>query len=145
LHNILTLVIPHIGLTRDEHEEKIIKQIKKNNIEYDLIILAGYMRILSKEFIENLGKPILNIHPSLLPAFPGLNVQKKALDSGVKYTGCTVHLVSEDVDAGRILGQKVVPILDNDTEESLSQRILEQEHILYSEVIGDIIDNKIQI
>lgn len=134
-------VVPHVGKTRQEHENKVLETIK--DVQFDLVILGGYMRILSPEFIQSLSKPILNIHPSLLPAFPGLHAQKQALDYGVKYSGCTVHLVNEIVDGGKILGQKVVPVLENDSEGSLSARILEQEHILFSEVLNEIITNKI--
>ena len=135
--NYLTVsVIPHHQLTREEHEKAVLRELE--SLDLDLICLAGYMRILSPTFIQNIGVPIINIHPSLLPAFPGLNAQKQALDYGVKYSGCTVHLVNEEVDGGKILDQEVVPVLDEDTEATLSARILEKEHELYPKVLFDI-------
>ena len=109
----------------------------------DLICLAGFMRILGKNFIQAFPKKIINIHPSLLPAFPGLNVQKKALEHGAKFSGCTVHFVNEEVDGGPIILQSTVPIFDEDDANSLSERILEQEHIIYPEAIRLIIEKKI--
>ena len=103
------------------------------------------MQILSKKFINKWQNRIINIHPSLLPAFPGLNVQKKALEHGAKFSGCTVHFVNEEVDGGTIILQSVVPILDEDDIESLSKRILEQEHIIYPEAIRLIMENSIKI
>lgn len=108
------------------------------NYEYDLIALAGYMKILSKKLIVAVGKPIINIHPSLLPSFKGLHPQRQALEYGVKYTGCTVHVVTPDVDSGRILGQRIVSVFPDDTVESLSTRILQEEHELYSSVLMEI-------
>lgn len=113
--------------------------------EIELICLAGFMRVLSSEFITRFPNRIVNIHPSLLPAFPGLAAQKQALDYGVKYTGCTVHFVDEGVDTGPIIGQRVVPVYDNDTVESLSARILEQEHSLYPEVVGWIAKGRVSV
>lgn len=121
---------------REEQEKEIIKKLEK--YDYDLIALAGYMRILSSKFIEEIKHPIINIHPALLPSFPGLHAQRQALDAGVKISGCTVHIVDESVDGGKILGQKAVEIQDNDTEDSLSDRILVYEHILYSEILNKI-------
>lgn len=111
----------------------------------DLICLAGFMRILGKNFISAFRGKIINIHPSLLPAFPGLNVQKKALDYGVKFAGCTVHFVDEEVDAGMVILQAVVPVHDNDNEETLSRRILDQEHIIYPKAIQAIAENRLTI
>ena len=124
------------------YEEKMIELLQSKFV--DLICLAGFMRILGKKFIEAFSGKIINIHPSLLPAFPGLNVQKKALEHGVKFSGCTVHFVNEEIDGGPIIKQAVVPIHDEDSIESLSKRILEQEHIIYPEAIQLIIENKIK-
>ena len=106
-----------------EHEQEILRQL--DSYQFDLIVLAGYMRILSEKFVSQFQHRIINIHPSLLPSFPGLNAQRQALEYGVKVTGVTVHLVDNEVDSGKILNQKCVPVLDGDTEESLSQRVLE--------------------
>ena len=124
------------------YEEKMIELLQSKFV--DLICLAGFMRILGKKFIETFSGKIINIHPSLLPAFPGLNVQKKALEHGVKFSGCTVHFVNEEIDGGPIIKQAIVPIHDEDSVESLSKRILEQEHIIYPEAIQLIIENKIK-
>ena len=124
------------------YEEKMIELLKSKSV--DLICLAGFMRILGKNFIEAFSGKIINIHPSLLPAFPGLKVQKKALEHGVKFSGCTVHFVNEEIDGGPIIKQAIVPIHDEDSVESLSKRILEQEHIIYPEAIQLIIENKIK-
>ena len=124
------------------YEEKMIELLQSKFV--DLICLAGFMRILGKKFIETFSGKIINIHPSLLPAFPGLNVQKKALEHGVQFSGCTVHFVNEEIDGGPIIKQAIVPIHDEDSVESLSKRILEQEHIIYPEAIQLIIENKIK-
>jgi phosphoribosylglycinamide formyltransferase-1 len=116
------------------YEKKMVEIIK--GFDCDLVCLAGYMRILSPEFLNSWGKDVINIHPSLLPAFPGLDAQKQALEYGVKFSGCTVHFVDEGMDTGSIIGQRVVPVLDTDDEESLSARILAEEHKLYSEVVN---------
>lgn len=140
-HNIPEFAIDKAGLERDDHEMKVMETVQQ--IEYDLVILAGYMRILSVVFINSLEKPILNIHPSLLPSFKGLHAQKQALEAGVKVSGCTVHLVNEVLDGGKILDQVCVRVEEYDTVTTLSDRILVQEHILYSRVVQDIIDGKI--
>ena len=111
----------------------------------DLICLAGYMRILGKSFIQEFQGKVVNIHPSLLPAFPGLDAQRKALEAGVKFSGCTVHFVNEQVDAGPIILQSAVPVYDSDDTEKLSQRILEQEHIIYPKAIKLVMENKLVI
>ncbi len=116
------------------YENKMVEIIK--GFDCDLVCLAGYMRILSPEFLNSWGKDVINIHPSLLPAFPGLDAQKQALEYGVKFSGCTVHFVDEGMDTGSIIGQRVVPVLDTDDEESLSARILAEEHKLYSEAVN---------
>lgn len=109
----------------------------------DLVCLAGFMRLLGKEFLQAFPRRILNIHPSLLPAFPGLNAQKQALEYGVKFSGCTVHLVDEGIDTGPVILQASVPVYDNDDEESLSRRILEQEHLLYPRAIQLLVEGKL--
>jgi len=124
-------------------EKKIFELLKEKNIE--LIVLAGFMRILSPNFIKNYPAKIINIHPSLLPAFPGLNAQKQAVDYGVKYSGCTVHFVNQEVDSGPIISQRVVPVKVNDTPASLSERILKEEHKLLPEIIKIIAEDRIEI
>ena len=133
---------PKIFPNKATYEKKMVELLRSKSV--DLICLAGFMRILGKKFIEAFPGQIINIHPSLLPAFPGLNVQKKALEHGVKFSGCTVHFVNEEIDGGPIIKQAVVPIHDKDSIESLSKRILEQEHIIYPEAIQLIIENKIK-
>ena len=141
-HGLETIFLdPKTFTNRDDYEDKMIEILQSKSI--DLICLAGFMRILSKKFIQTFPKKIINIHPSLLPAFPGLNVQKKALEYGAKFSGCTVHFVNEEVDGGPIILQSTVPILDEDDTESLSGKILEQEHIIYPEAIRLIIEKKL--
>ncbi|QPJ66377.1 MAG: phosphoribosylglycinamide formyltransferase [Candidatus Nitrohelix vancouverensis] len=118
---------------KTEYETALIDELNAHSI--DIVCLAGYMKILGKEFIDAFRGRIINIHPSLLPAFPGLNAQKQALDYGVKFSGCTVHYVDEGVDSGPIIMQSVVPVYDNDDESALSARILEQEHIIYARAL----------
>ena len=115
-----------------------------NRYDCGLVCLAGYMRILSPSFLKAWKKDVINIHPSLLPAFPGLDAQKQALEYGVKFSGCTVHFVDEGMDTGLIIGQKVVPVLETDDEETLSKRILKEEHILYTEVVNKYAQGKIK-
>ena len=131
---IETLVIERRGRPRAEHDREIVTALRARNV--DMICLAGYMRVLSREFIEAFRGRILNIHPSLLPSFPGLDAHQQALAHGVKWTGCTVHFVDESLDGGPIIAQRPVPVHDDDTVESLSARILEQEHELYSEAVS---------
>ena len=126
-----------------EYDKALVLKLKEFSV--DLICLAGYMRILGEEVIQTFEKKIINIHPSLLPAFPGLNAQKQAIDHGVKFSGCTVHFVDSGVDSGPIIIQTVVPIYDNDDQKSLSKRILEQEHYLYPKAIKMIQENKIRL
>jgi len=128
---------------RDDYEKQMIELLQTKSI--DLVCLAGFMRILGKKFIDAFSGKIINIHPSLLPAFPGLNVQEKALQHGVRFSGCTVHFVNEEVDGGAIISQAVVPILDADDTQSLSDRILEQEHIIYPEAIRLIIEDRLEL
>jgi phosphoribosylglycinamide formyltransferase-1 len=127
------LVIPSKGKAREEHDREVVAALRDHQV--DLVCLAGYMRLLSPWFVQQFPKRILNIHPSLLPAFPGLDAQKQAFDYGVKVSGCTVHFVDENLDHGAIIVQKVVPVLDSDDDHTLATRILEQEHIAYSEAI----------
>lgn len=122
------------------YDRAIIQLLQSKSV--DLICLAGFMRILGKEFIQSFRDKIINIHPSLLPAFPGLHPQKRALESGAKFSGCTVHFVNEDVDAGPVILQATVPVHGTDTVEALSQRILEQEHIIYPKAIQLCIQNQ---
>jgi phosphoribosylglycinamide formyltransferase-1 len=136
---IATLVIPRAGRSRPEHDCEILAELKMRQI--DLVCLAGYMRVLSAEFIEAYRGRILNIHPSLLPAFPGLNAQQQALAHGAKVTGCTVHYVDETLDGGPIIAQREVPINPEDDVESLSARILAEEHQLYAEAVTKVLSN----
>ena len=136
-------LIPSKGRVRDEHDAEVIAALKEAQV--DLVCLAGYMRLLSAEFVRAFHRRILNIHPSLLPAFPGLDAQKQALEYGVKVSGCTVHFVDEHLDHGPVILQKTVPVLDTDDERSLSARILEQEHIAYSEAVGLVLSGEIEI
>ena len=141
--NIETLVIERGRRTRHEHDREIIGTLAERQI--DLVCLAGYTRLLSKGFIDHFRNRILNIHPSLLPAFPGLHAQRQALDYGVKWSGCTVHFVDETLDGGVIINQIVVPVFSNDTEETLSERILAEEHLLYPKAVARIIKGDYQI
>lgn len=140
---IETKVILSKGKAREDHDKEVVEELKKHNV--DLICLAGYMRLLSPWFVKQFPQRILNIHPSLLPAFPGLEAQQQAFAYGVKVTGCTVHFVDEELDHGAIIVQKAVPVLDGDDEHSLSARILEQEHIVYSEAINLVLAGKYKI
>ncbi|HKE55241.1 MAG TPA: phosphoribosylglycinamide formyltransferase [Pyrinomonadaceae bacterium] len=137
---LTTLVFERRGRKREEHENEIIKALCEHSI--DLVCLAGYMRLLSPNFIAAFAGKILNIHPSLLPSFPGLDAQQQALAHGVKWTGCTVHFVDDTLDGGPIIAQRIVPVLDQDSVETLSARILEQEHQLYSEAVALVLQNK---
>ncbi|HVS80896.1 MAG TPA: phosphoribosylglycinamide formyltransferase [Pyrinomonadaceae bacterium] len=134
---IETLVIERRGRKREEHDREIIAALRAKNV--DLVCLAGYMRVLSREFVAAYRGRILNIHPSLLPAFPGLDAQRQALEHGVKSTGCTVHFVDETLDGGPIIAQRVVPVDETDTVESLSARILAEEHKLYPETMSVVL------
>lgn len=136
---IKTLVIERRGRSREDHDREIAKALRERQI--DIICLAGYMRLLSPEFIASFRNRILNIHPSLLPDFPGLHPHKEALDAGVASSGCTVHYVDETLDGGPIIAQRAVPVLPGDTEESLAARILEQEHKLYAEAVARVIES----
>lgn len=137
------VLIPSKGRVREEHDAEVIAALKQAQV--DLICLAGYMRLLSPDFIRAFPHRIINIHPSLLPAFPGMDAQKQALEYGVKVTGCTVHFVDEHLDHGAIILQKTVPVLDGDDVHTLSARILEKEHTAYSEAIGLLLSGEIEI
>jgi len=136
-------VLPSAGLDREIYDRQLVTELEKNDV--GLVCLAGYMRILSGYFIHRFPMRILNIHPSLLPAFPGLDAQHQALEHGVKFSGCTVHFVDDGLDSGPILRQAVVPVLDDDSAESLSARILEQEHRIYSEAIALALSGRYRI
>jgi phosphoribosylglycinamide formyltransferase-1 len=136
-------LIPSKGRVREEHDADVIAAL--HHAQVDLICLAGYMRLLSPHFIQAFPNRIVNIHPSLLPAFPGMDAQKQALEYGVKVTGCTVHFVDEHLDHGPIILQKTVPVLDGDDVHSLSARILEQEHAAYSEAISLLLSGEVEV
>jgi phosphoribosylglycinamide formyltransferase 1 len=137
------LVVPSKGKPREQHDREVVATLREHQV--DLVCLAGYMRLLSPWFVQQFPNRILNIHPALLPAFPGLEAQKQAFDYGVKVSGCTVHFVDADLDHGAILVQKVVPVLDTDDEHTLAARILEQEHIAYTEAIRMVLEGKFTI
>lgn len=134
------MVIPSKGVPREQHDQQVVAALREHGVE--LVVLAGYMRLLSPWFVGQFPSRILNIHPSLLPAFPGLDAQKQAFDYGVKVSGCTVHFVDADLDHGAIILQKTVRVLDSDDDHALAARILEQEHIAYSEAIGIVLEGK---
>ena len=137
------LVIESKGKERQQHDREIVAALKEAQV--DLIVLAGYMRLLSPWFCQQFPNRILNIHPSLLPAFPGLDAQKQAFDYGVKVSGCTVHFVDEALDHGAIILQKTVPVLNTDDDHTLAARILEQEHIAYTEAIRIVLEENFEI
>jgi len=136
-------LIPSKGKSREQHEAEVMAALREKQV--DLVCLAGYMRLLSPEFVRAFPGRILNIHPSLLPAFPGLEAQRQALQHGVKVSGCTVHIVDEDLDHGPIVVQKMVPVLAGDDVESLSQRILQQEHVAYTEAINLMLSGEYRV
>ncbi|HJZ99871.1 MAG TPA: phosphoribosylglycinamide formyltransferase [Candidatus Solibacter sp.] len=138
-----TRVISSKGRVREEHDAEVAAALKEAGV--DFVCLAGYMRLLSPEFVHAFPNRILNIHPSLLPAFPGLDAQKQALEHGVKISGCTVHFVDEHLDHGPIILQKAVPVLDGDDDHTLAGRILEQEHIAYSEALRLLVSDEIEV
>ena len=138
-----TLCIPSKKRVREEFDSDVVAALNEHSV--GLVVLAGFMRIFSTVFLDAFPYGILNIHPALMPAFPGLEVQKKALEHGVKFSGCTVHLVTSMLDDGPIIKQAVVPVLDSDTVETLSQRILNEEHRIYSEAIALILSGKCEL
>jgi len=141
--DVESVVVERKGRTREEHDAAILKELKDRGVE--LVCLGGYMRLLSCDFIQAFPNRIVNIHPSLLPAFPGLDAQRQALQHGVKISGCTVHFVDEALDNGAIILQKVVDVRDDDTEETLSTRILGQEHEAYVEAVRRIVTGRVSI
>jgi len=136
-------VIPSKGLEREAYDKLVVAALKEKKV--DLVCLAGYMRLLSPYFVSAFPGRIVNIHPSLLPAFPGLESQRQALEHGAKFSGCTVHFVDENLDAGPIILQAVVPILDDDTESTLSERVLREEHRIYSEAVRIVLEGRYRI
>jgi phosphoribosylglycinamide formyltransferase-1 len=146
-YHVPTKVIPPEGLKGWDYDQKVVTVLKEHGVtpESGLVCLAGFMRIISPEFVRQYRMRIINIHPALLPSFPGLHAQKQALDAGVKITGCTVHFVDEGVDSGPIILQRAVPVMDDDTEDTLSARILEQEHQLYPEAVRLFCEGKLKV
>jgi phosphoribosylglycinamide formyltransferase-1 len=140
---LATKVIPSKGLERETYDRQVVAALTEAKV--DLVCLAGYMRLLSPYFVAAFPQKILNIHPSLLPSFPGLEAQKQALDYGVKFAGCTVHFVDENLDAGPIILQSVVPVEDGDTEETLSAVILKEEHRIYTEAVKIVLSGNYKI
>jgi phosphoribosylglycinamide formyltransferase-1 len=140
---VTAIVVPSKGKQREAHDGEMVTVLREHKV--DLICLAGYMRLLSPWFVQQFPQRILNIHPSLLPAFPGLEAQQQAFAYGVKVAGCTVHFVDEELDHGAIVVQKAVPVMDADDERTLAARILEQEHAAYSEAITIVLEGKFQI
>lgn len=136
-------IIPSKGLDREAYDRQIVAMLKEKQV--DLVCLAGYMRLLSSYFVQGFHNRILNIHPSLLPAFPGLEAQRQALEHGVKFAGCTVHFVDENLDAGPIVLQAAVAVRDDDTVDSLSARILAEEHRIYSEGVRIVLEGRYHI
>jgi phosphoribosylglycinamide formyltransferase-1 len=137
------IVIPSKGKAREDHDREVVAALKQSNVE--LVCLAGYMRLLSPWFVQQFPHRILNIHPSLLPAFPGLEAQEQAFAYGVRVSGCTVHFVDEELDHGAIIVQKTVPVLDDDDEHSLAARILQQEHVAYTEAIRIVLKGEFTV
>ena len=137
------LVIPSKGKDRGAHDREIVGALRQHQV--DLVCLAGYMRLLSPWFVQQFPRKILNIHPSLLPSFSGLEAQQQAFAYGVKVSGCTVHFVDEELDHGAIIVQKTVPVLETDDEHTLADRILQQEHVAYTEAINVVLEGKFQI
>lgn len=136
-------VIESRGMEREAYDKLVIDELRTYEVE--IVCLAGFMRLLSASFIQAFPNRVLNIHPSLLPAFPGLDAQRQALEYGVRITGCTVHIVDEFLDSGPILIQSAVPVLDTDDVEALSARILVQEHVIYSKAIQLLVDNRVTL
>jgi phosphoribosylglycinamide formyltransferase-1 len=137
------LILPSKGKDRETHDREVVAALKQH--EVDLICLAGYMRLLSPWFVQQFPRRILNIHPALLPAFPGLEAQRQAFAYGVRVSGCTVHFVDEELDHGAIIVQKTVPVLDTDDEHTLAARILEQEHVAYTEAVNIVVEGNYEV
>lgn len=146
-YGVPTSVIPADGLKGWDYDQKVVAALQAHGVtpQSGLVCLAGFMRIISPEFVRQYRMRILNIHPALLPLFPGLHAQRQALDTGAKVTGCTVHFVDEGIDSGPVILQKTVPVMDGDNEETLSARILEQEHQLYPEVVRLFCEGRIKV
>jgi phosphoribosylglycinamide formyltransferase-1 len=146
-YRVPTKVIPSSGLKGWDYDQKVVEVLKEHGVtpESGLVCLAGYMRIISPEFVRQYKMRIMNIHPALLPSFPGLHAQKQALEYGAKITGCTVHFVDEWVDSGPVILQRTVPVMEADNEETLSARILEQEHQLYPEAVRLFCEGRIKV
>ena len=140
---IESCVIPSKGLEREAYDKQVVAALREKQV--DLVCLAGFMRLLSSYFVAAFPKRILNIHPSLLPAFPGLEAQRQALEHGVKFSGCTVHFVDEHLDAGPIVLQAAVPVEDGDSAATLSERILAEEHRIYTEAVRIVLDGRYRI
>jgi len=140
---LAAVAIPSRGVDRETYDRRVIEELRARKV--DLVCLAGYLRMISGRFVEEFAGRILNIHPSLLPAFPGLDAQHQALTHGVKFTGCTVHFVDQGLDSGPIILQAAVPVRDDDTVESLSARILKEEHRLYPEAIARVLEGRYRI
>src|SRR3984893_9608821 len=140
---IESCVIPSKGLERETYDKQVVAALREKAV--DLVCLAGFMRLLSSYFVAAYPQRILNIHPSLLPSFPGLEAQRQALEYGVKFSGCTVHLVDENLDAGPILAQAIVPVREDDTDETLSARILAEEHRIYTDAVRLILSGRYRI
>ena len=140
---IATRIIASKGLEREAYDRQVVAVLNEHHV--DFVCLAGYMRLLSPYFVTSFPNRILNIHPSLLPSFPGLESQRQALEYGVKFAGCTVHFVDENLDAGPIVLQAAIPVRDDDTEVTLSERILAEEHRIYSEAVKIVLDGKYKI
>jgi len=142
-HGIPSLVIPHKGLKREEYDQKMVEALKAHEVE--LVVLAGFMRIITSVLLRAFPMRVMNIHPALLPAFPGTHVWQIQIDSGVKFAGCTVHFVDEGTDTGPIIIQAVVPVYDDDTADTLNARILKQEHKIYSQAIQMYAEGRLEI
>ncbi|HXP83983.1 MAG TPA: phosphoribosylglycinamide formyltransferase [Bryobacteraceae bacterium] len=142
-HGLLAVAIPSRGLDREAYDRRVLDELRAHTV--DLVCLAGYLRMISGHFVREYAGRILNIHPSLLPAFPGLDAQHQALEHGVKVSGCTVHFVDQGLDSGPIILQAVVPVRDDDTAESLSARILKEEHRLYPQAIALVLAGRYRV
>jgi phosphoribosylglycinamide formyltransferase-1 len=140
---LMAVAIPSKGVPREEHDRAVVAALREKNV--DLVCLAGYMRLLSPWFVQQFPRRIMNIHPSLLPAFPGLEAQEQAFAYGVRVSGCTVHFVDEELDHGAIIVQKAVEVLDGDDERTLAERILEQEHLAYTQAINLVLGGKYKV
>lgn len=140
---LTTAYIPSRNKSREDFDREVIEVLKQHTVS--VVVLAGFMRIISHSFIEAFPYGVLNIHPSLLPAFPGMDVHRQVLEHGAKFSGCTVHFVDDTLDGGPIIAQAVVPIVDDDTPETLAARILKQEHHIYSEAIGAVLDGRCDV